>query len=130
MVQRSPQKEELLQVYQSLLPLINPDHTTSDHTPTNEDHTHSIKALCDTLMSSWSALSDELSVASDSLEKGVKLSRSYERERERLSQWIDTTLQTLTQHDSIPSEPQHVQEMKIKIDVNMYCACTCNAYIV
>ena len=106
--QKSSQKDEISQTYQSITTALSSDDTELP----------ALKNQLDEIQQMWSDLSNKLASAQASLEPAVKLARSYEKEKDRLTSWVKRTLEELTGLGSIPSEPEAVQELKIKIDVS------------
>ena len=86
--------------------------------PPDDPATISLQGQLDTLQELWSNLSDQLKAAQSRLEPAGKLARSYEKEKERLSGWVRDTLGELSGLKGfVPTEPDAIQELKIRIDV-------------
>lgn len=80
----------------------------------------SLHSQLDTVQELWANLSDHLNKSKSHLEAAGKLARSYEKERDRLTGWVKATLSELTDvHGFVPTEPNAIQDMKIRIDVRM-----------
>ena len=84
----------------------------------------SLRTQLDTVQDLWSSLSVHLNKAKSHLEAAGKLARSYEKERDRLSGWVKATLSELTDvHGFVPTEPDAIQDIKIRIDVCSLTVC-------
>ncbi len=85
--------------------------------PSESDDVIVLKAKTDEVLTCWSNLSDQISLAQSNLEPSTKLAKSFENSEEKLTAFIKLALNELTGLGPIPSEPEAVQELKIRIDV-------------
>ena len=76
-----------------------------------------LKNQIDQIQDLWLNLSDQISCALSSLEPATKLAKTYENGKDKLMSWLKIALGELTGLGPIPSEPEAVQELKIRIDV-------------
>ena len=106
---KQTQKDDFTQLYNSI---------TSTVVLTDDTEISTIKSQHDELIQQWTSISTDVSSAMCSLEPAMKLARSYERERDRMTSWVKMASSEVTSLGSIPSAPEDVQELKIKIDVS------------
>ena len=85
--------------------------------PPESDDAIAIKGKMDEVLTCWTGLSDQITVAQSRLDPSTKLAKSFENGQEKLTAFIKLALNELTGLGPIPSEPEAVQELKIRIDV-------------
>ena len=106
---KEPQKDELFDAFNEI----------SSCLPADSDDVLSLKRKVDQVFSCWSNLSDQLSTAQSGLEPSTKLAKAFETAQEKLLAFIKLALNELSSLNSIPSEPESAQQLKIRIDVRI-----------
>ena len=111
---KQSQRDELLAAYTDISSCLPPDC----------DDVQALKNKTDELQTCWSSLSDQLITAQSHLEPSAKLAKLYETAQEKLQAFVKLVLGELTGLGPVPSEPEAVQELKIRIDVRKQRWCT------